>query len=230
MNLHTFVLSSSLVLCAACATLRPASEVPALTPSQPPPPRAALSPPPPAPLPVAPDAHALAPTLSAGEQLLSSGGELDLSTLPAATVTRTADRLIAVGQTEVPAGSRLQAALALVDAVARAELVASVRSGVATLERSSEEVAGARTTQSVEVITAQAAQGLLPGRAPARHGWQKVRRAGEEVLRLWAVLEADRAAVEASLAKALPGDQPEERARRAVERMASPQPVPQPLH
>lgn len=216
---------ASLALTALLACASGPAPMPTPTPMPTPMPTPTHSPSPtPTPTPTPSPSPAFAPPpLAAGEVLLSTGGDLDLTRLPAATVTRTADRLIAIGQTEVPASSRLQAALALVDAVARAELVTALRSGIASLELDRQAQEAGRATQSIEVITAQAAHGLLPGLAPARHGWQKVRRGGEEVLRLWSRVEAGRAEVEQSVAKALPGEAPEVRARRAVERMANEQ-------
>ena len=159
---------------------------------------------------------------SPGEQLLSSGGELDLSCLPPGTIENRGASLVAWGLTEVPGGSRLQAALALADAAARAELVASVRVGIASLFRSAE----ADDRVSAEKLTVQVASGLLPALEPARHGWRRVRRGSEEVLVIAARISADRAALQASMAKALAGrDAPDAMAQRALEAMGGGRPL-----
>jgi hypothetical protein len=118
---------------------------------------------------------------------------------PVTSITNEGDRIVAFGFSEVPGKSRLQAALALADAVARGELLAAVRAGVADAQRDVQ----TGDTQEVERITAQVASGVLPALSPAQHGWRKIQRDGEVVLQVWSRLTAQRSAVLAALEKAL---------------------------
>jgi hypothetical protein len=133
-----------------------------------------------------------------GERTLSSGGDLDLGCVPQASVTTAGGTVVVWGLSEVPGASRLQAALALADAAARAELLASVQVGVASLLRStgSTEVDGAAVLESV---TAQVSRGLLPALPPPVHGWRKVQRGPTEVLIVAARISADKSAVRESV-------------------------------
>ncbi|MBS2024856.1 MAG: hypothetical protein JST92_20865 [Deltaproteobacteria bacterium] len=153
------------------------------------------------------------------DEVLQTGGDLDLRSLPQATVETKGDLLIAYGQTEVPGDSRLQAALALADAVARAELLAAVRTGLATLTIDTQEKSGDSEKQRVEVFTAQVAKGLLPALPLPKRGWQKVKRDGKVILRLWSRIEAPREAVQHAVAVALDTVDSAKRAAEAVARM-----------
>ncbi len=118
--------------------------------------------------------------LLAAEVVLAKGGELDGP--PAQTVVRSAEAVHAFGFSEVPPQSRLQAALALADANARAELVKLVRA------RITDQYAEHATEKSEEIErrTKEIASGLLPALAPPQHGWRRIDRDGEQVLQVWA--------------------------------------------
>lgn len=242
-RLTSVTLASGLLL-AACASapVKPIEALPAAEPR----PAAPAAPtnaepapvvPPLAPAPAAPPAEPARPGCAPypaepGERTLSSGGELDLSCVPVSAVHTEGESVIAWGLSEVPGASRLQAALALADAAARAELVASVKVGVASLFRS----AGS-TTQSgqgeqvvLEKLTAQVASGLLPALPPAQHGWRKVKRGDLEVLIVASKLTAQKRAVQESVEASLWAAQqkeggsqeaPDVAARRALEALGS---------
>jgi len=143
-----------------------------------------------------------------GEVVLERGGELADADAVRATVSVSADRVVVWGLTEVPDGSRMQMALAGVDAITRSELLKAIEvrvSGVVTSVESSDPA-----RRSVVVETMEAASGALDGTGPLPHGWARIRRDDKTVLRLWARLEVPRAALEAavraSLARAGQGD------------------------
>lgn len=133
--------------------------------------------------------------------------------LPPATVELTDAQVVVWGMTEVPADSRLQAALAMVDAIARAELLKYIRAGVASLALDVQTGAG----QELARVDAEVAKGLLPGLAPPRHAWHKVRRGDEMVLRLYARLTVDREVAARAIAAALARPDGDALARRALE-------------
>lgn len=138
--------------------------------------------------------------LALTETILTTGGELPGP--PEATVAIRGDQIEAFGFAEVPGKSRLQAALALADANARAELLTAVRAGVAEAFKDVQ----TEDKQEVERTTAQVAQGVLPGLPGPQHGWRRLRRDGEVVLQVWSRLTAQRSAVEAALAKGVRPD------------------------
>lgn len=150
---------------------------------------------------------------ASSEEVLASGGELNLAQLPAATIERSASQLIAFGLAEVPGDSRLQAALALADANARAELLSAIRVGIAsslTVTSSASTSGGSNSSgsreldsQAVDEKTAQVASGVLPALAPAQHGWRKLRRNGEVVLLVCARISASESALASTLAATL---------------------------
>jgi hypothetical protein len=122
--------------------------------------------------------------LLAAEQVLASGGEL--AGPPEQTLAVAGDQVEAWGFSEVPPKSRLQAALALSDANARAELVKYVKVKVtdALSEKST------LTSEEIESRTQEIARGLLPELPPAQHGWRKLKRGDEIVLQVWSRLTA----------------------------------------
>lgn len=144
--------------------------------------------------------------------------------------------MVVWGLSELPGASRLQAALALADAAARAELVASVQVGVASLFRSAGQTTqgGLGSALVLERVTAQVASGLLPALAPPGHGWRKVKRGAAEVLIVAARLTAGRRAVQQSVQASLWAAQQKEfgsqdaadvAARRAVEALGAGRPL-----
>lgn len=143
-----------------------------------------------------------------GEEVLERGGELAEVDAARATVSVTADRVVVWGVTEVPDGSRMQVALAGVDAITRSELLKAIEvrvSGVVTSVESSDPAG-----RSVVVETVEAVSGALNQAGPLPHGWARLRRGDKIVLRLWARLDVPRttleSAIRAAVARAGQGD------------------------
>jgi hypothetical protein len=143
-----------------------------------------------------------------GEDVLERGGELADVDAARANVSVTADRVVVLGVTEVPDGSRMQMALAGVDAITRSELLKAIEVRVSGVVTSAESSDPAR--RSVVVETVEAVSGALNETGPLPHGWARVRRDDKIVLRLWARLDVARTVVEsairASVARAGRGD------------------------
>jgi hypothetical protein len=142
------------------------------------------------------------------EEVLERGGELADADAVRATVSVTADRVSVWGMSEVPDGSRMQMALAGVDAITRAELLKAIEVRVSDVVTSVESSDPAR--RSVVVETVEAASGALGETGPLAHGWARVRRGDKIVLRLWARLDVPRtvleSAIRAAVARAGQGD------------------------
>ena len=150
---------------------------------------------------------ATGPALS-GEEVLERGGELADVDAARATVSVTADRVVVWGVAEVPDGSRMQMALAGVDAITRSELLKAIEvrvSGVVTSVESSDPAG-----RSVVVETVEAVSGALNPAGSLPHGWARIRRGDKIVLRLWARLDVPRTvlegAIRAAVARAGQGD------------------------
>jgi hypothetical protein len=120
--------------------------------------------------------------------------------MPARNIEVLEDALVAWGMTEVPAGSRMQAALAMVDAITRAELLKFVRVGVGSMQVDVEVVDGTVTHQQIEVITAEVVQARLPAATLIQHGWER----DDTVLRLVGRLEVTRELFRDTLAESMP--------------------------
>ncbi len=182
----------------------------------------------------APEHHA-EPATALHEEVISTGGELSFAAIPAATIQRAKGEIVAWGLAEVPGDSRLQAALALVDANVRAELLSSIRVGItSSLETSTTSVATrdasgrAQSHESQQVIehVVQATAGMLPALAPIQHGWRKVRRDGVVILQLCARIVAPEETLVASLRSSLPAtDDAAARARALLDRLGTGRPV-----
>ena len=125
--------------------------------------------------------------LLAAEVVLSTGGEL--AGPPEQTLTVQGDDVQAWGFSEVPPKSRLQAALALADANARAELVKFVKVKVTDAYKENSTL----TSQEIETRTQEIARGLLPALPPPQHGWRRLKRDDGVVLQVWARLTASSA-------------------------------------
>ncbi len=95
------------------------------------------------------------------EEVLAKGGELDGP--PAQSIESGGVQVVAWGFTEVPPKSRLQAAFAISDANARAELVKLVRVQVEDSLKSN----STATQEEIETYTREAAHGVLPAISPA---------------------------------------------------------------
>jgi hypothetical protein len=93
-------------------------------------------------------------------------GTLDPASLPARPVVFDQDGLHAYGSTEVPAGSRLQAAYVMADALARAELarLVEVRITATLTALFTEDATDVRRT------CLERARAALPGMAATAHG------------------------------------------------------------
>ncbi len=176
---------------------------------------------------VPPPSPASAEARASSEPVIDSGGELDLAQLPAATVTRMSGEIVAYGLAESPGDSRLQAALELADANARAELIGAIRVGVAAelQARTDEGQKGGGSTE-IEQRTAQVADGVLPALGAAQHGWRKVRRNGEIILITGARIAAREDALLQTLAATLKGSpDPAARAHAVLEAMGQGKPL-----
>jgi len=108
------------------------------------------------------------------------------------------DRTVSTwGLLEVPEGSRLQAAYAGVDAIARAELLKLVRVRVAGVMVSVDSTDPARRDayeRTVEVVA-----GSLRRAGATQHGWEREQQGSRVILRIWSRLTVPRADVEAAL-------------------------------
>jgi hypothetical protein len=101
------------------------------------------------------------------------------------------------GLLEVPDGSRMQAAYAGVDAIARAELLKLIRVRVAGEMVSIDSTDPARRDayeRTVEVVA-----GSLRRAGTTEHGWERVQQGSTVILRIWSRLTVPRADVEAAL-------------------------------
>jgi hypothetical protein len=132
-----------------------------------------------------------------GEEVLAKGGEIDGP--PAQSVEQNDTLVVAWGFSEVPPKSRLQAAFALSDANARAELVKFVRVQVEDSLKSN----STATQEEIESVTREVAHGLLPALSPAQHGWRRLKRGDEQVLQVWSRLELPKERVREIVSKAV---------------------------
>jgi hypothetical protein len=131
------------------------------------------------------------------EEVLAKGGEL--AGPPAQTIENGETLVVAWGFAEVPPKSRMQAAYALTDANARAELVKLVRVQVEDSLKSN----STATTEEIETRTREAAHGVLPAISPAQHGWRRLKRGGEQVLQVWSRIALDRSRMHEIISKAV---------------------------
>lgn len=131
------------------------------------------------------------------EEVLSRGGELDGP--PAQSIENGEKLIVAWGFSEVPPKSRMQAAFALTDANARAELVKLVRVHVEDLMKQN----STATSEEIETYTREAAHGLLPALEPAKHGWRRLKRGDEQVLQVWSRISLPRSRMREIVAKAV---------------------------
>jgi hypothetical protein len=131
-----------------------------------------------------------------GEIVLERGGELADVAILRATAEVDSRRVVVWGVSEVPDGSRLQMALAGVDAIARSELLKLIEVRVRGIDVVREDSAGGR---DVLVQTLEATSGVLDQGGPLPHGWARVQRTDAIVLRVWARLEVPRAKLESAL-------------------------------
>jgi hypothetical protein len=145
-------------------------------------------------------AHSAAQGVGHGEQLLSQGGEL--ANAPAERAMQvTASQVSVWGITEVPADSRLQVALDGVDAITRSELLAAIEVRVSEVVTSVDSTDPSQ--RSVVVQTSEAVSGVLARGAPLPHGWARIRRGDQVILRIWARLDVARDSLETALRSTL---------------------------
>jgi hypothetical protein len=132
-----------------------------------------------------------------GEQVLERGGQIAYIRIEHAPVEISSTTITVWGTSEVPDGSRMQMALAGVDAITRSELVKAVQVRVASVVTDRESTDPAR--RSITVETFEAVDGVLAQAGPLPHGWARVRRGNDTVIRIWARLEIPRAALEGAV-------------------------------
>jgi hypothetical protein len=112
--------------------------------------------------------------------------------MPAASVVLDHGDLVVWGSTEVPGSSRMQAAVAMVEAVTRGELAKYIQVRVETLELDVVEADANGERQRVLVASLEAARMAVPAATVIEHGADRVERDGVEVLRLVGRLRVDR--------------------------------------
>lgn len=130
------------------------------------------------------------------DEVLAQGGEV--AGPPEQTIETSGAEIVVWGFSEVPPKSRLQAAFALSDANARAELVKLVRVRVEDSLRAR----STATEEEIETRTREVARGVLPALEPARHGWRRLRRADGQVLQVWSRIAIPKARLREILAGA----------------------------
>ena len=140
------------------------------------------------------------PALGRTEETLARGGEL-AGEAPDRSIRIDGDSVSIWGTTEVPDGSRLQLAFSGVDAIARAELLKAVRVRVQSLMVDVE--SNDPKARSLTLTTTESVSGVLDRAGPLPHGWARIQRGDEQIIRLWARLRVSRAALEAALREPL---------------------------
>jgi hypothetical protein len=113
------------------------------------------------------------------EDVIAHGG--DLAGPPERTIAKEEAELAAYGFSEVPGDSRLQAAFALADANARAELVKYARVRVQDSLKS----LSTESSEQIETRTKEMSSGFLSVLSLPQHGWRKLKRGSEVVLQVW---------------------------------------------
>lgn len=131
------------------------------------------------------------------EDVIERGGELADVEAARAPVAVTATSITVWGSSEVPDGSRMQMAFAGVDAITRSELLKAVQVRVASVVTDVDSTDPRRRSLTVE--TMETVDGVLSRAGALPHGWARVRRGNETVLRIWARLEIPRAQLETAV-------------------------------
>jgi hypothetical protein len=139
-------------------------------------------------------AHASGSSSAPGEIVLARGGELAHVQVERQPIRVTAETITVWGMTEVPDGSRMSLAMAGVDAIARAELLKVVQVRVAEVVTDVDSTDASR--RSITDETLEMVDGVVAGTGPLPHGWARIRRDGEIVIRLWTRLTVPRATLE----------------------------------
>lgn len=131
---------------------------------------------------------------------LARGGALADADVTDMTTEITHDSVSTWGVIDVPDGSRLQAAYAAADALARAELLALIRVRVAGVMVSVDSSDPAHRQASEHVV--EAVSGVLRNAAVTEHGWARVDQHARARLRVWSRLRVPRADVAATIRSA----------------------------
>ncbi|MEL6759959.1 MAG: hypothetical protein AAFP04_06110 [Myxococcota bacterium] len=124
-------------------------------------------------------------------------GELELP--PSDTLVYSDGHVEAWAMTEVPASSRRQAAFAMVDAIARAELLKVLRVGVESVALDYETNLGELELQQ---ISSESTAGVVLEAGPSPHGYRFLRRDGEDKLQVWTRLRVPVEMVSSSVQQA----------------------------
>jgi hypothetical protein len=130
-------------------------------------------------------------------RVLARGGELAEVTVDMTKVTVAESTVTLWGVIEVPDGSRMQAAYAGVDAVARSELLKLIRVRIADVMVSVESTEPARRVALEH--TFEAVSGVIRHAGIPQHGWERVQRGDQVVLRVWARLSIPKADLKSAL-------------------------------
>jgi hypothetical protein len=140
---------------------------------------------------------ACAHATSSSESVLERGGELANIRVERAVVEVTARSITVWGTSEVPDGSRMQMAFAGVDAITRSELLKVLQVRILSLVTDVESTDPAR--RSITDETFEVVNGVLAHAGSMPHGWARVRRGNETLIRIWARLEVPRATLETAV-------------------------------
>jgi hypothetical protein len=153
------------------------------------------------------------------EEILESGGELPLEACTGPTLVVGAREVVALGTIEAPGDSRLQAALAAADAVARAELSKALEVSIQSLEVDLQNEGGVAAVERLQRETTRAALG---GLGLPQRGWLRLRRGRETILRVCSELRLTRESLVEALAQRLEADK--HLASRLIDRLAPQKP------
>lgn len=133
-------------------------------------------------------------------RVLARGGELGDMPLEDKKVIITDTTVSVWGVIEVPDGSRVQATYAGVDAIARSELLKLIRVRIQDETVSVDSTDPARRDAYEHTI--ESVSGSLRRAGKTEHGWERVQRGEQVILRVWSRLSVPRADVDAALESA----------------------------
>jgi hypothetical protein len=145
------------------------------------------------------------------------GGTLRCADMPTRNPFKQQDTIEIWGSSEAPANARLQAALALVDAVTRAELAKFIETSLQASDLDQQSERG----QAIESHTLEVARARIGQAAPLEHGYATVAQDGQATLKLCAKLVLRREALMQTLQQSLP-DRPTAELERVVGRLFLP--------
>jgi hypothetical protein len=139
-------------------------------------------------------AMACHPATLSGERVLARGGDVSLGDKQ---LQVTGTSVSAWGVIEVPDGSRVQAAYAGADAIARSELLKLVRVRIEGVMVSVDSTDPAR--QDAFEHTLETVDGALRRAGTTNHAWERVQRGDQRILRVWSRVTVPRTELEAAL-------------------------------